>query len=308
MLFASSADQHDSIGYNLVNELNSIFDQLIKQYQVPIYQSVEKQIKLNSSTIVAIEAAEEVSLKGSRQIFIYESLSSGKNESAVIGFFLSTKNSSSKDVVFGYIDAADVFAYLDTAIIQVNINGSLHTTIFQALKRHGYFFNVVQFGDEKVKSLAESENIKAQQLAVKVAYKVIHEKEIKYDILYDTTNAVSVELWKKMVGSSPNGLIAKLTITEKIFKDANGIRGNKILSICIGGHDYAKELAVDSLINRPHLINFKSLEEIVSEKKFTFANVWVNKIKLPSHLEQYVFECLNRYSWNRLSEALKYSN
>src|SRR6187549_374731 len=72
LLFLSTYDQDDSLGFNLVQSLPEfVYDKIIDG-KVTLWDSPKKEDRIEPKTLVQIEKYEQTSFKVTNQLFIYE--------------------------------------------------------------------------------------------------------------------------------------------------------------------------------------------------------------------------------------------
>lgn len=164
LLRVVSAEQHDTLGCNLVTELTELTYKLIMTGKARLWDSPDKEIQITGASLRDIEKASGTSFVKQPVIYIYEFWSgSGKSlKSVTSGFTFSNKGKGGEEVSYGYFDFNDIKDLVFNAPVNSNANGNLNTTLAYYLTGKNYMYHIVQYGTTVINNLAGSEKIKSE--------------------------------------------------------------------------------------------------------------------------------------------------
>lgn len=195
-----SAEQHDTIGFNLVKSMASFFYERILSGEIRLYDSPQKKFVISPEALQEIEKTNKVSVKNIRTMFIHElwNNSKGRFQFFPFGFTLTDFDLEGKVVLFGYVDAEETFDLLNASFIETNANGPAYFTYWQALRSRRYFFNLVQFGKKVFHNKVEAEKtLKKEMSRVKKTEDLSQFENIKlvgFNVLRDIQNPANSTL------------------------------------------------------------------------------------------------------------------
>ena len=152
LLYLDYSEQNDTIGFNLVAEINPYIYDLILAEKIILWDSPAKKIKINKATLLSLERSNATTFKGSKDLFINEYWSSEKNTSYfnVIGFSFTNKNNQNEKISFGFIDYNEVKPFLQKRKIkQINENSYWDISLDEALQSGRFYAHLIQFGTEQ---------------------------------------------------------------------------------------------------------------------------------------------------------------
>ena len=134
LLFVSTYDQDDSLGFNLVESLPALVYGFIIDGKVTLWDSPKKEDKIEPKTLLQIEKYAQTSFKVTNQLFIYEKwIKDRKNFSIeTVGFYFSSKKPDGEEVAYGYVDYAELDSVLEFTLIPSNADGNCNMTFGDA--------------------------------------------------------------------------------------------------------------------------------------------------------------------------------
>ena len=162
LLRVVSAEQHDTLGCNVVSEITELTYKLIMSGQAKLWDSPDKEIQITGSTLRDIEKASNTSFTKQPIIYIYEFWSgSGRSlKSVTNGFTFSSKGKAGEEVSYGYFDFKDIQDIVFNSPVNCNANGNLNTTLAYFLTGKNYAYHIVQYGETVIDNISGSEKIK----------------------------------------------------------------------------------------------------------------------------------------------------
>ncbi|MCC6383630.1 MAG: hypothetical protein LC117_06895 [Bacteroidia bacterium] len=339
ILRINSQDQHDTLGYNLVTALTSEVYNLINSQQVKLWDSPEKEIYINASSVHQIERASGVSFLSQSVIFIYErweKTRSGIN-SQTIGMKFSALDEKNQEVSFGFLDYNDVSNHFMRARLPVNANGNYETSFAYVLLKKQYAFNLLQFGPKTITSGGTARELLADYMNNLIFNPTItapeySEKLIDYHI--DFSRSPSDEK-----AGNANKLLAAIELflqnNEEIFYNLGGdkilnyFRKGKIRVTCMEVKEFWKnynnQISTDTkniqiYVNDSTLspvsfsdflmwgiqIGDESMHEVFKDKNFAFTIRRINEMDIPKKNAHLYLKALYSIEWNKITEFVKY--
>lgn len=231
----------------------------------------------------------------------------------------------------------DVLPYLVSTQIDCNVDGPAALTFLQAINSRQYNYQLVQFGKKDFKRNPD-ESIKIKRKAFfssrkvdmiylppvnkSVYYMLEPDKNSSDDILNKVYSQVEAYLNQRRevffyIGGSRyydyktylSGLkVTGFEINEIWSKAKNGI-DYKINNITIFVNNKKLDpISMDYFSSFNLLFNFKTLEDILNEKKFKYSLSRINNLNLAPEESEAYMKALQNYSWKRVSYYVKYYN
>ena len=337
LLFLSTYDQADSLGFNIVQSLPElVYDQVIAG-KVTLWDSPKKEDKIEPRTLMQIEKYAESSFKVTNQLFIYENWIRDRKSLSIktLGFYFSTKKPNGEEVAYGFIDYAELDSIFQFTLVPSNADGNCSMTYDDALKQKLYSYNIVQYAGKRVESVSEAVSIKneiktllpkkkwSEQDDCKIIRYVIEDsassKEQKF---VETRRFLSAV--EKYLSESPEFFLNiggdKLTAdpgaykihVDKVEMEEYWIRnGNNvdysIYSMRIFVNNTAlNPLAVDEIQQLDFLVGFRSVNDFLKEKEFYFRIVRINSQDIPPEKSAAYLGGITELRWSHLIEWARY--
>lgn len=337
MLFLNREDQPDTLGYNIVSQLQElIYDEVIAG-KITLWDSPEKKIKILPSTLKRLEENSKLRFIASAQLFVLEKWSVEKKifSFEISGFFFSNRSTDGEEVTYGFVDYNDVELLLTSSVINANANGNNYTTFKFILLNHLYYYNIVQLGDKKINTVEESIRLKAKYSAfiASEAMRPTESKKISYLIERPDANTSlevssnTIQLLKAVEDFFNTNNENYLNYGGDKLSDFMNVGTIKILSIAVDEiwiktDSSIETQLVDMTVNlnsgKLHPLSMeqlwklnlvtdkKSLLEALKEKEFYFRILCINSETVSEEDSPKYLTALKKTSWNRLKEYVKY--
>lgn len=334
-----SADQHDTLGFNIVQNITSEIYNLIMNQQARLWDGPEKEIHINAASLKQIEKSTNTSFLNQEVIFIYENWEKTKAgvNSQTIGFRFAGKNDKGEEVSYGFVDYADVRNHFMKTRLKVNTNGNYETTFAYALLKKNFVFNLIQFGSRTVTAGGVSREIISDFVGKSSFNPTLspqdsREKRIDYVIEFSKTAQSAKAIAANQLLS---GIETFLQNNEEVFFNLGGdriinhIKKGKIKVTKIEVTEFwknfrgqisieTKYLTVfvnDSALQRIDFNDFlmlgiqsgdKSMYETFKEKEFAFTIRNINDAAIPRKDAHLYLKALETYDWSKLTEFVRY--
>lgn len=335
----ADADQHDTLGFNIVKNIVSEVYALIMSQQAKLWDGPEKEIHITAASLRQIENASNTSFLNQDVIFIYENWDRTKAGiiTQTVGFRFATKNEKGEEVSYGFLDYADVKNHFLRTRMKVNANGNYETTFAYALLKKNFAFNLIQYGAQTITAGGVSREI-LSDLTSKFSFNPAvkqqqgEEKLIQYAVEYakapqgnKQTEAnqllAQVELFlqnneevffnlggDRILNHIRKGRIkvTKLEVTE-FWKKYNGRISRETQSLTIFVNDSAlQSLSFNDFLLLGIQSSDKSMYEIFKEREFAFVIKTINDAAIPRKDAHLYLKALETYDWSKLTEFVKY--
>lgn len=328
--------QSDSMGFNMVYELQNHCYKHIMAGTLKLWDSPQKNIRISPSALQAIEQSSETHFNKTANVFFHEFWSSGRNKTTFTIVGISFINDGKKGKVsYGYIDLKESWNTLSSIILECNVNGPSEIKLTDAFYSRNYNFNVVQFGKRQFAKKPEN----AIQIRDKAFYgkrdieglfSIPQSKDVYYKIVAHTDDL-----------DDPGNMI--MTNMQRFFNE------NKDVLFNLGAdnyHDY-KTLKNDVLVtgiefheewkqrgkvieyevkdiviyinNKPLnritadvvyewglLYRFKTMEDLIQEKSYDMVLTRINSTLIPEWDSHKYLKALNVYNWSQVSRYVQF--
>jgi hypothetical protein len=334
-----SADQHDTLGYNIVENIASEVYSLLMNQQVKLWDGPEKEIHINAASLKQIEKSSNTSFLKQEVIFIYENWEKTKSgvNTQTVGFRFAGKNEKGEEVSYGFVDYADVRNHFMKTRLKVNANGNYETSFSYALLKKNFVFNLVQFGSRTITAGGVSREIISEFLGKSsfnptLSQQESSEKKIDYVVEFSK----SAQSSKAIAG---NQLLATIETflqnNEEVFFNLGGdriinhIKKGKLKVTRVEVTEFWKNFrgqlssetkyitifVNDSALQRLDFNDFmmlgiqsddKSMYETFREKEFAFTIRSINDAAIPRKDAHLYLKALETYDWSKLTEFVKY--
>lgn len=329
--------QTDSMGFNMVYELQNHCYKLIISGEIKLWDSPQKTIRISPSALQAIEQSSDTRFNKTANVFLHEYWSSGRNKTAFTITGISFINDGPRGKVsYGYVDLKENWSKLSAIMLECNVNGPATIRLTDALYSRNYNFNVVQFGRKSFTKNPET-SIRIRDKAffngrnIEGKYDIPQSKTVYYKLVAHTEDS-----------DDPGNMI--ITTIQKFLNENKDVLFNlgadkyydyKLLKsdIAVTGLDFQEEwnLLPDKSIlyhlksitiyinNKPLspvsaedigrwelLYRYKSLEDIVQEKTYDMVLTRINSTLIPEWDSHKYLKALSVYSWSQVSRYVQF--
>lgn len=337
LLFLSSRDQSDTLGYNLVNELPPLVYNEIMSGRVSLWDSPKKEVQIKPSTLRKLEESSGVEFSRTTQLFIYELWDIDKKAGALqtLGFYFSGRNNAGEEVSYGYVDFLPLQEVLRHTPIPTNANGNCYSSFESVLLNKYYFFNIMQYGEKQVANLKEALQLKEEMKKIVsgkttppdfdcklVSYSIDDSSDsgknsgskskVFINILQTYLND-NREVFYNLGGDKIRNfmqpgkiLVSRVEVKERWKKQGDVIQTEpELVRIYVDGK------ALDSLSGEEFgklefLVDFKSPLDFLNEKEFYFRILKINSQTIPIEQSDAYLKGLRTWKWNVLTDFAKY--
>jgi hypothetical protein len=331
LVHLNRTNQHDTIGFNLVEEIPQLFYRRILNNEITLWDSPNKQAKISPEALVAIERSTSTSMLNLKDLFLNEIWKHFKRdfEFNIIGFTFINNNEGGQKVIYGFVDAEEVKLLLKSMIIPTNANGTNHLTYWDALYSAAYTFNVVQFGKnsfqknmmqslELENELFRNPKIKSNKITLK------EQKEVHFmlpnhennKVLFESLSAYmnnNREFFFNQGGSdiySPFDPSKKIEISKievvELRQKVNQFQQPYIQKLII----YVNGKPLNDLDNTTigkldMYIDFKSVSEYLNSHQNLIILTKINNQDVPAVFSSYYLNSLVKDDWNKITLSTK---
>ncbi len=337
LLFVNTYDQADSLGFNIVQSLPElVYDQIITG-KVVLWDSPKKEDHIEAKTLLQIEKASQSSFKVSTQLFIYENWNRERKKLKIhtLGFYFSSKKQNGEEVAYGYVDYSALDSLFQFTLVPTNADGNCGMTYDDAFKQKLYYYNIVQYGGQKIENVSDAIKIKneIQPLLPKKKWDEQNDcKIVKYVIEDSASSSTGNFLSTRMFLST---IEKYLTETPEFFLNIGGdrltsdpanykihvkkveveeywIRSRKnidysIYRMVIYANDSALNgISIDELQKIDVLVGFKSLNDFLKEKEFYFRILKINSQDITPDKAPAFLSGITELRWSHLIEWARY--
>ncbi len=337
LIHLSKSEQEDTNGFNLVEHLPALIYKGITDAKLTLWDSPKKQIAISPTALKNIESSNNVSFARTSNLFINE-LWSGtrrKTEFVIIGFSFLSESPKGK-ISFGFVDIAEALSLLSKNYIPCNVNGPAQLTYLDALYSRRYQFNLLQFGTRDftvnpASSFAIKKDAFYSKKKISGLYKIPQTKMITYVIEKNVSQPndpgtdcmLSIEKYlneNKEVLFNIGGdkyfdyhnrlldiSVTRIEITEIWEKKGNQITYTPYSIRLFANNKPLNTISFEDVAKWQLLINFKTLEDILVEKSFSYSIYKINKDLIPYNESPIYLKALREYKWTQVSNYVKYS-
>ena len=337
LIFISADNQPDTMGFNLAAQLPELVYSLLLQEKITLWDSPKKTIRISADALASIEKNTQTEFLKSKNVFLNELWSSGKNKFSfeILGFSFMNEGKNGK-VSYGYVDVNEIAQYLFKEQIKTNSNGAAFVSYMAALYSRRYLFHVVQFGSENFeKDILKSETILAQahdpnkkQLS-QIELKPI--KEVTYSIEKKPADKTGVgvllfEGFEKLLSENLEvffELGADKYFDFKTYRSEFAITRIEVEEVWekVGDDIVMLPRSITLYVNNKKLnpisiydlrvlkfnLGLKSIEDILLEKQFVFNLAKINRTFISIEESGLYFRAMKEFSWTQLTRFVKYS-
>ena len=157
LLFVSKADQPDSLGFNLVEQLPALIEPWIREGKVTLWDGPKKNFAITPEALARVERSSGTLIRDLPQLFIYEywNLDQKKGGSGRWDIFLFPYNVRGRSF-FGYVDHAPLDSLFRASLLKLNANGDCKLDFGTVLLNKYYLYTILQFGNKQVKDVVDA--------------------------------------------------------------------------------------------------------------------------------------------------------
>ncbi len=154
--------QPDSFGTNIADCLPAFVYRQVMGSNLKLWDSPKKEIEITPETLSNIEKSSNTKFGETFRFFIYEIWMISKKElrTKTVGFSFVNESEKHEPVSYGYIDYADVEEMFRTSMIPAGADGSYSTTFSQRLGYRKFYYDLIQFGNERIRDAKKSMMLK----------------------------------------------------------------------------------------------------------------------------------------------------
>ncbi|HRH67555.1 MAG TPA: hypothetical protein PLU53_14730 [Bacteroidia bacterium] len=336
LLFLSSRDQADSLGYNLVSDLPPLVYNEVMSGRIPLWDSPKKEVQIKPSTLRKLEESSGMEFSKTTQLFIYELWDLDKKDGMLqtVGFYFSNRGAGGEETSYGYVDyslLSDVFRH---SPVSTNANGNCFTSFESILSNKYYFYNIVQYGEKQIRNLKESLSLKEEvktfvnskitppDFDCKLVNYVIDDTSGQADGMKKSMALLTAvqtylnenrEVFYNLGGDKIRNfmqpgkiLVNKIEVRERWKKQKS-----EILTECEVIRIFVDGKALDSLSGADFgkfdfLVDFKSPLDFLNEKEFYFRIFRINSQEIEKNKSDAFLKGLRTWKWNVLTDFARY--
>ena len=337
LLFLSTNDQDDSIGFNLVKSLPEFAYEQIMAGKAVLWDSPKKEERIEPKTLLQIEKYAQSSFKVTNQLFIYENWIRTKKNLTVkpVGFYFSSKKANGEETAYGFIDYASLDSLFRFTLVPANADGNCGMTYDDALKQKLYYFNIVQYGEERISSLERSLKIKneiksllppkkwSEQDDCKIVRYAIEDsagsanesviRSRKFLALVEKYLSESPEFFMNFGGdrltNDPTGYkikVNRVEVDEYWIRTGDKIDYSIFRMTVVVNDSILDPISSDDLQKMDLLIGFKPVNDALKEKEFYFRILKINSQAIPPEKSAAYLNGLYELRWSHLIEWARY--
>jgi len=337
LLFVSTYDQVDSIGFNLVESLPGLVYSQIIDGKVTLWDSPKKEDRIEAKTLEQIEKYAQTSFKVTSQLFIYEKWIRDRKSFSfeTVGFYFSSKKPDGDEVAYGFVDYAELDSMLQLTLVPANADGNCSMTYGDVLRQKLYNYNIVQYGGKKIESVAEAMQVKNDIKPLlpsknwnegddckKITYVIEDSALSKNPPVAESRKFLSSlgkyltetpELFLNIGGDKLTNDPQKLKITvNKVEMVEYWVRKTDVVDysffsmVIYANNTPLNALSLDEIQQLDFLIGFKSVNDFLKEKEFYFRILKINSQEIPAEKSAAYLSGIRELRWNNLIEWARY--
>ena len=328
--------QSDSMGFNMVYELQNICYPLILSGKVKLWDSPKKTVRISAAALQAIEQSSDTRFNKTANVFLHEVWSSSRRKTSFTIIGLSFINDGKKGKVsYGYIDLKESWPVLSATMLECNVNGPANISLTQALYSRNYNFNVVQFGRETFtekpeKAIVIRDKAFYHQKTIEGLMEMPQTKDIKYHIVpnVDDTDALGNTVFRNIqfflndnkdvlfnLGAdkyydykslSNDVILTSIEVHEQWTKTTSGIQVEiKEITLYINDKPL-NTISLKTLLEWQLMCQFKTLDDVLLEKQFDYTLIKINNTLIPEWDSHKYLKALSVYSWSQVSRYVQF--
>jgi hypothetical protein len=329
LLHVNSYKQHDSIGFNMATELPKLLYSKILSGDVPIWDSPDKQVRVEKGDFMEMEQRARVPFVENPDLFIHQvwNLYKRSFSAGTMGFTFTTVGKDNSRISYGFVDAADVIVLMKDRNIPCNANGTHELSYWNALESMRFEFNLVQFGNNDFKdNPLKSFKIKDQAIKHKRIHRSFYAMPLTKEIEYKVTDpAITSNKENKILYDAINKAIND---NKQIVLNAGG--ASFLSHLVMANWKVDQVIVVEKWTKQPYLplqelreiklfingglirlgpsqikdmgmrITFQQPEEFLSGKSFNFIVQRINSQEIAAHESEQYYNALLTQDWNKI--------
>jgi hypothetical protein len=328
--------QSDSMGFNMVYELQNHCYKHIMAGTLKLWDSPQKSIRISPSALQAIEQSSDTRFNKTANVFLHEFWSSGRKKTTFTIVGISFINDGSKGKVsYGYIDLRESWNVLASIFLECNVNGPSRIRMTEALYSRNYNFNVVQFGRQTFTKNPE----KAIRIRDKAFYStrnieglftIPQSKEVYYKIVAhsddpDDPGNMMMANMQRFLNDNKDVLFnlgadkyydyktlrTDVVVTGIDFHEewkllSSGIRYDVKSVVIYINNKPLNAVTADEIYNWGLLYRYKTIEDLIQEKSYDFVLTRINSTLIPEWDSHKYLKALSVYNWSQVSRYVQF--
>jgi len=328
--------QSDSMGFNIVYELQNHFYKHIIAGTLKLWDSPQKNIRISPSALQAIEQSSDTRFNKTANVFFHEFWSSGRNKTSftIVGISFINDGSTGK-ISYGYVDLKESWNTLSSIILECNVNGPSEIKLTDALYSRNYNFNVVQFGKQKFtkkpeKSIRIRDKAFYAEREIEGLFAIPQTKDVYYKIVAhsedadDPGNMIMSNIQRflnenKDVFFNIGGdkyydyktlktdvLVTGIEFHEEWKQLSKGIRYEVKEVVIYINNKPLKSIAADIIYGWELLHRFKTMEVLIQEKSYDIILTRIKSTLIPEWDSHKYLKVLNVCKWSQVSRYVQF--
>ena len=330
ILLASSADQKDSIGYNIVTDVSHNVYEWIQSGQVTLWDTPEKKYAINKADLAGIEASNGTKFVKLDNLFIYENWTSKRKKfkCSIKGIAFSDENKHGDKVLYGYVEySPELEGLLAKTLMNVNANGNYGMTLLQGLMNNEFDFTLIFFrdqiltdvkrGNQLVKSALNPRKKNLSHMPVAEAKQVQYAIEVGHTAMAAKTRAI-LDALEEFFNDNPQEyynlggdkiqsflkasriILTGCNVTEVRYRERQFITTmpQQVTFYSIGFE--MKSVNIEQLKDWGVEIDDKNIADILIQKKYQYRIVQINNTPIPKEQAEAYQAALDEGNWQQI--------
>ncbi|MFM9055486.1 MAG: hypothetical protein ACKOQY_02190 [Bacteroidota bacterium] len=339
LLRVLSAEQIDTLGFDVVKELSRIAYQEIRSGRAALWNTANKEIRILPQSLEAIERSSGTRFEDQERIFIYEFWT--RTASGIMtnttGFLFSNRNRFGEDVEYGFVECSELKSTLISEPVRVNVNGDVRLSLWTVLQQKRYRYNLLQFAGKVIDNTTDSRQVMNNFIGALPfnpetdPISPVMCKDLEWTLGYirnpegdksKSGNALlkSLEQWLRTQEDlfvSLGGYdvlnrqarstwsVNRIDVRERWSKSPAG-QFSEIISLRIFINDSAlNTLSREALNEAAITLNEQAFEAIISRHEFAYIIRNINGVSI-QRSESFLYQkALEQAEWNKISDFVK---
>lgn len=328
--------QSDTMGFNIVYELQNKFYDLILEGNVKLWDSPRKSVQISPSSLQSLESSSGTRFNKTQNVFLHEFWTSSRRKTTFTIVGISFMNDGKKGKVsYGYVDLSECWNQVSNLLLECNVNGPDKITLAEALYSRNYNFNIVQFGAKTfVKDPDNAVKIRDKAFfgkkQVEGIFRIPVTKDITYYIEPDPNDPVEVgstlytniqnylnknrEVLFNIGGDKyfdyktfrSEVAVTRIELRET-WEKKSGYIDYRVQTVTIFVNNKPLDpVSLDVVLSWGLLFNFKTAEDVFREKKFRYILTKMNNTFISETDSPKFIKALDKYSWSQVSRYVKF--
>lgn len=161
ILRVSAAEQHDTLGCNVVRELTRLSYEAILSGKAKLWSSPALEIQITAASLLEIEKASGTSFLQQDLVYVYEywTKNTGELRSTTSGFLFAGKNRIGEEVEYGYAEYNDLQEVFMKSRLNLNANGNYNSSMASYIQSKRYNYKFLQFAGKVINNVSDSRKI-----------------------------------------------------------------------------------------------------------------------------------------------------